>query len=150
MSDNNINYFPAAVFYFSVHIGGNEYAFQEVSGLEVERELEEIVEGGVNNYVHKVPKRTKYNNIVLKRGSVKAKSSLIKWCERTIQSDLTNKIQTKDIIIKLLDPESDSKVIGWNVIKAYPVKWSMGNLNAQDNSIAIETIELAFRSFSFL
>lgn len=150
MSDNNRNYFPAAVFYFSVEVDGREYAFQEVSGLEVERELEEIVEGGVNNYVHKVPKRTKYNNIVLKRGAVPANSGLIRWCQRTIQSDLTNKIQTKDIIITLLDPESDKKVIGWNVAKAYPVKWSMGNLNAQDNSLAIETIELAFRTFKFL
>ena len=42
--------------------------FSEVSGLQAETEVEEVREGGVNDYVYKLPKGTKYQNLTLKKG----------------------------------------------------------------------------------
>ena len=52
--------------------------FSEVSGLQVETETEEYREGGVNDYVHRLPKITKYQNLTLKRG-ITDSDSLWKW-----------------------------------------------------------------------
>lgn len=54
-------------FYFSVRLGFLELPFKEVSGLQVELELETIPEGGVNTHQHRLPKQLKHGNLVLKR-----------------------------------------------------------------------------------
>ncbi len=43
-------------------------AFQEVGGLEAEIEVETVVEGGENRFVHRLPKPVKHPNLSLKRG----------------------------------------------------------------------------------
>ncbi len=59
-------------FSFEVRIPGfsneGECQFRDVGGLAVKIELEKINEGGVNDYVHKFPKRAVYNELVFKRG----------------------------------------------------------------------------------
>jgi phage tail-like protein len=45
-----------------------------------------------------------------------------------------------------MDETGDAVAI-WNVVQAYPVKWSMSDLNANNNSIAVETIELSYQYF---
>ncbi len=60
---------PYFSFQFLIEINGLiTGGFSEVSGLQVEIETEEYREGGTNDYVHKLPKGTKYSNLVLKRG----------------------------------------------------------------------------------
>ena len=66
-------YYPPAGFYFKVEIVGvagmnedTEQRFQEVSGLSVEIETEELKEGGENRFSYKLPKRAKYPNLVLR------------------------------------------------------------------------------------
>ena len=54
---------------FLVEIGSEVVAnFQECTGLTMEVEVQEYVEGGNNEFVHKLPGRVKYTNITLKRG----------------------------------------------------------------------------------
>jgi len=43
--------------------------------------------------------------------------------------------------------EADQPVAIWNVIQAYPLKWSVSDFKASDNSIVVETIELAYQYF---
>jgi phage tail-like protein len=64
---------PYLAFCFRVTItdaGLNESTglFKSVSGLEVETEVVDFKEGGVNDYTHKLAGGTKFKNIVLKRG----------------------------------------------------------------------------------
>ena len=57
---------PFVNFRFLVEIEGLVVGgFKEVSGLQVETEVENIEEGGVNDYVHKLPKRTNYENTAI-------------------------------------------------------------------------------------
>src|SRR5947207_15122479 len=53
-------------------------AFTEVSGLAVQIAVEEVAEGGQNQYTHKLPGRMKWPNLVLKRG-VTDTDNLLAW-----------------------------------------------------------------------
>jgi phage tail-like protein len=55
--------------------------FHQVSGLELTIDSEEIVEGGENNFVHKVPGRLRWPNIVLSRG-VTQSDVFFDWARR--------------------------------------------------------------------
>jgi len=35
----------------------------------------------------------------------------------------------------------------WEVIDAWPKKWSVSDFNAQENSIVVETIDLSYKYF---
>ena len=128
---------------FWVEIAGLTSAyFTECSGLSAETEVLEYAEGGLNDYVHKLPGRTKYTNVTLRRGWVET-DDLWKW----YSSIIAGQIQTKSVSIILYE----NKVLGttaqpkarWDLIQAYPVKWHGPEFRADGNGIAIETLELA-------
>ena len=139
------NYYPPLGFHFKVEFSNikGEFQFQSVSGLNVELETEQIAEGGENRFKHKLPVRTKYPNLVLKRG-VLVNSELIRWCRNAVESF---DIAPADMTISLLNEEHEP-LITWNVVHAWPVKWSVADLNAEENKVAIETIELAYNYFN--
>ena len=141
---------PFESFFFKVKIGNKDYSFQEVTGLEAEVEVEEIIEGGLNDHTHRLPKRIKYKNLVLKRGIVEKDSALIKWGSKTslYEGFLNSSIKTEDILISLLNPKnSEEHLMKWSVKSAYPVKCSFSKLDAKESALLIETMELAFQSF---
>ena len=60
---------PAPEFRFYLEIDGLvEGAFVECSGMRAEREILSHKEGGVNHYVHKLPGRTSYGELTLRKG----------------------------------------------------------------------------------
>ena len=65
-------YYPPVGFHFKVEFvnlgNNNDTRFQSVSGLNVEFETETFKEGGENRFEHKLPVRTKYPDLSLKRG----------------------------------------------------------------------------------
>lgn len=141
-------YYPPVGFHFKVEIAGitdgngSEIRFQEVSGLNQELGTEEITEGGENRFSHKLPARGKFNNLVLKRGML-LDSKLVDWCRDAIENfDFV----TREVLVTLLN-ESHTPLISWSFIGAYPVKLSVSDFKAQDNSIVVETIELAYQYF---
>ncbi|MBO9618702.1 MAG: phage tail protein [Niabella sp.] len=150
-------YYPPTAFHFKVEFTGvdgsgadAEQRFQEVSGLSVEIETETIREGGENRFEYKLPKRAKYPNLVLKRGML-ASTVLLKWFKAATSAyflaiDPSSDFKPSDILITLLD-ESDQPVAIWNVVQAYPLKWSVSDLRANDNAVLVETIELAYQYF---
>ncbi|RZN35496.1 MAG: phage tail protein [Methanophagales archaeon ANME-1-THS] len=129
---------PYLSFRFLVEIQGLIVGgFSEVSGLQAETEIEEIREGGVNEYVHKLPKITKYPTITLKRGLT---DSDVLW--RWHQEVVSGKITRKSGFIILLDSEGN-ETWRWHFIDAYPVKWTGPDLKADSTTVAVETLELA-------
>ena len=111
--------------------------FSEVSGLQVETETEEYREGGVNDYVHKLPKGSKYPNLVLKRG-ITDSDALWKWHQDVVSGKKARK--TGRII--LLDLKGNEK-LRWTFEDAYAVKWSGPEFKADGNAVAIETLEIS-------
>jgi phage tail-like protein len=141
-------YVPPPVFAFRVDIDGAESdtSFQEVSGLEVQFETEEVVEGGQNRFVHRLPTRTKYSNLILKRGVVTQQSAFGGWVSRALSGGLVQQSGPKTINVKLVN-EKNQPLIAWNVFGAYPLRWEHTPLNAMGNDVLIETVELNYQFF---
>jgi phage tail-like protein len=138
--------YPLASFYFSVAIDGmdrEDSAFLEASGLSAEREVQEVVEGGENRYVHRLPTKLKHGNLVLKRGFVGRATKLFAWCKNEIESDLQMAIRPKNIIVSLLDVK-DNPMVAWSFSRAWPVKMEVSNFNAKESEIAVETLEFSY------
>ena len=138
------NYYPPLGFHFLVEFANqsDEYQFQSVSGLSVDLETEEIKEGGENRFKHKLPVRAKYPNLILKRGLL-VNSGLIDWCNAATEGF---DFKPTDIIVKLLN-EENQPLVSWNIVQAYPVKWSIGEFAAEESKIVIETLELTYNYF---
>lgn len=129
---------PLMSFRFLVEIDGIVTAHaSEVTGLQIETETESYEEGGVNDFVHQLPKRTKYQHITLKRG-ITDRDELWKWYQEVISGDF----KRKNGAIVLMDVTGEGKW-RWNFEKAYPVKWTGPDLKADSSSIAFEAVELA-------
>lgn len=129
---------PYAVFNFVVEINNITVGgFSEVTGLQAETEYETIREGGVNDYEHKLARITKYPNLTLKRGILDA-DELWRWHEQVVDGT----VERNTITIKLQDIQKEDK---WTLVfnDAYPVKWSVSDLNATSGTIALETVEFA-------
>ncbi|MEO6541470.1 MAG: phage tail protein [Ferruginibacter sp.] len=116
----------------------------EVGGLNVELTTEELIEGGENRFVHKLPQRAKYPNLVLKRGYFSSlPSPLITWATNAINNFDIKPCQVS--VILLDDMHMPAQI--WSFKNAYPVKLTMADLKATDNSVLIETIELTYQFF---
>ncbi|SDL83018.1 phage tail protein [Kriegella aquimaris] len=146
----SVNYYPPVGFHFKVNFDGvsknnEDYRFQSVSGLSVDIETEDYAEGGENRFKHKLPVKTKFPNLVLKRGML-LDSEVIAWCQDAIENFV---FKPANITIDLLD-EEHSPLKTWNIVNAYPVKWSVEDFNAQESKLVIESIELAYNYFTIL
>jgi phage tail-like protein len=129
---------PYITCYFGVEIDGIEEAvFRECSGLESEIEVLSYEEGGVNDHPHKLPGRAKFPNVILKRGVTDSKD-LWEW----FSGGIKGKIERKTVHIILCNAKGE-EVRRWTFDGAYPIKWTGPSLNANENTLAIETLELA-------
>ena len=123
---------------FYVEIDGMAQAvFTEVSGLQLEMEVMEYQEGGNNDFVHRLPGRTKSSNLTLKRGMTSS-NEFFNWYAELAQG----KITPKNVSVVMYDVKG-AELARWNLIKAYPVKWIGPQFNAHDAAAAVETLELA-------
>ncbi len=129
----------------NITVGG----FSEISGIEVETEIEEYREGGVNEYVHKLPKTIKYPNLVLRRGIVDV-DELYLWYKSIIEDILAGKkVEGKNVFISMIDENREPARV-WTFSKAYPVKWTGPELRANSSTVAVESLELAHKGIVWL
>jgi len=141
-------YYPPVAFHFKVVFTGLEeedadIRFQTVSGLNVDLLTESFKEGGENRFEHVLPVRSKYQNLILKRGLAKG-TALIDWCRDSIENLIINPL---NLSVMLLNEQHDA-LMTWNVVHAWPVKWSVSDFDAMSNNLVIETIELNYHYFT--
>jgi phage tail-like protein len=123
-------------------------AFTEVSGLSVEVEVEELPEGGQNQFVHQLPGRTKWPRLVLKRG-VTDSDGLFDWFAKTSGEGFSgagDQLARLDGEVVLMDVVG-APVRRWAFSGAFPVKWSGPTLAASSSDVAIEELEIAHHGF---
>ncbi len=116
----------------SLFVGG----FSKVRGLARETKVETYREGGVNDYEHKLASLTTYGNLVLEAGL--ALPLLWSWHDDVV----AGKIKRRKISILLQDKIGVPTWI-WHVDGAFPVKWSVSDLDAGSSGVAIESVEFA-------
>jgi len=140
-------YYPPVGFHFKVEVldipaTDHDVRFTEVGGLSVEMGSEEVAEGGENRFLQKFPTRTKYPELMLKRGLL-VNSEFIKWIRECLEDF---NIQPKNVDIQLLN-ENHEPLMTWHVVNAFPTKWHVSDLNATSNSLVIESLQLYYQYF---
>ena len=120
-----------------------DFRFQEVSGLYVELEMEQIKEGGQNRFTHQLPIRNRYTDITLKRGLFIG-SGITLWCKNAIENFV---FVPTNVLISLLTSEH-LPLQSWYVINAIPKKIQVSNFNAQENSVVVESLVLSYNYFT--
>jgi phage tail-like protein len=134
---------PFSAYNFLVEIDGIiAGGFTEISGLEIETEVERKVFGGENNIEYKFVTRTKCADLTLKHG-LTACDFLWEWYNDVTQG----KIVRRNGSIYLLN-HSGIPTIWWDFVEACPIKWSGPGLNAAGNTIAFETLVLTHHGLS--
>lgn len=142
-------------FHFQVQFNHNgkidDMAFQSVSGLDSTLDTEPLKEGGENRYEHVLPIRRKYGPLILKRGLMKAADSgLGKWLKGAFddeqECEMIEPIET--VIITLLN-EQHKPLMHWTINNVWPRSWKIGELNAEQGAVLIETIELNYNRLVF-
>jgi phage tail-like protein len=120
-------------------------SFVECTGLHIETEVMEYSEGGRNDVVYKLPVRTKYSNITLKRGWT-ASRDLWNWYQEVVSGT----IKPRDCSIVMCENDNlnpSNELNRLNVQQAFPVKWQGPDLKADGTGVAVETLELAHLGF---
>ena len=133
---------PLATFRFALDLGDGKGwvgVFTECKLPDVEWDVQQVKEGGQNTFIHQLPGQRKPGKVTLKYGLTK-QFELLDWYADMMSENL--KSITKTVTITLLDAQGKS-VLLWNLHDAYPVKVTWPDLKAGDNTVAIQTLELA-------
>lgn len=119
--------------------------FQECSGLEVEMDVQEYLEGGRNDGVIKRVGRAKYSPIILKRGMFYGAGGLSnrdlwKWIQGVVAGE--RPVARYDGTIKVMST-AEKVSATWVFDRGLPMKIRGPELNAKTGEVAIEELHIA-------
>jgi phage tail-like protein len=109
--------------------------FSQCSGLEMSFEMFEYAEGGNNEFVHKLPGRIRFPNLVLTRGLTNS-PALLAWFAQT-----KTKAQTKQITLTIKNGTDQQRV--FTFADGFPVRWTGPTFDSNATSLGTETLEVA-------
>ena len=128
---------PFMAFRFSVTFDGiPPCGFSECSGLQMEAPVHEYAEGGLNSHTLRFPSRAKQSNITLRRGIVD--TLLWDWLYELTQGQVVRKGAT----IAVHDPSGAEPKMVWQLIDAFPSKWTGPELSVSQSNVAVEALEI--------
>ncbi len=129
---------PYGKFRYKVEIDGLEAGgFSEASGFDASIDVIEYREGDMVQTPMKLPGLKKYGNITLKQGV--ADSMVMYEC---MIAGVDGEVELKKITITILD-ETETATASWQVINAWPAKYTAPDFNATTSEVAIESLEIA-------
>ncbi len=140
------NVWPLPKFYFSVDITdvGEDMAFQEVSGLDMESQVIDYRAGDSKVFsTVKMPGLQKTGNVTLKKGVFAKDNKFWDWYSQI----KLNTIKRQTVTIKLLDQEGNPTMV-WTLANAWPTKITGTDLKSDGNEVAVESIEIAHEGFT--
>jgi len=126
---------PAQAILFPALAGGE---FQEVKGLGADLEVTSYPEGGVNDHVHLLPVRHTWGRISLRRGVIRD-VGLWTWYIAGLSQSLGAR---RDGAVILLTP-AGTLAMSWTFRAGLAAKWVGPELNAMQNAVAVEALEIA-------
>lgn len=142
--------------YFEVYflIGGFfpnplDMRFSKVSGIASRILTKDIRAGGENLEIIRAPQQIVHDNLVLERGMVLSQADITKL---SILSWEFNAAMTffqflpGNVVVALRDVDQNFKA-AWLFRNTYPVAWKVSDLDADQNKVLIESMELAYSHF---
>jgi phage tail-like protein len=135
---------PLAGFRFSVHADGLAGAyFSECSGVTADIKVDSYEEGGANLTTRKFPGRASYSNVTLKRGLTKD-NRFLDWFLSMANG---GKVR-KSVTISIWTPDTSQPLQHWQLMNAFPAKYSIPALQVTANGVLIESVEFAHEGIS--
>jgi phage tail-like protein len=110
--------------------------FNEVTGLEMALEVQELMQGGGNDAVLKFPTRVRPATLVLKRG-LTTDTTLWDW----FYSYLQGYGKRRDGTISINDAAQNQQTV-WGFRRGLPTRYSGPQLIAAQSAVAIESMEI--------
>jgi phage tail-like protein len=119
--------------------------FQECSGLDIEMDVQELIEGGRNDSTVRLIGRGKFSPIVLKRGMLypaggPVYSELWAWLQGVLAG--VRPVARYDGVIDVLSADRELTLATWVFDRGLPSKIAGPQLNAKTGEIAIEELTL--------
>ena len=126
---------PYGKFRYKVEIDGLEAGgFSEASGFDASIDVIEYREGDMVQTPMKLPGLKKYGNITLKKG-VADSMVMYEWMIAGVEGE----VERKTITITILD-ETETATASWQVINAWPAKYTAPDFSATTSDVAIESL----------
>ncbi len=130
--------YPHGRFRYKVEIDGLDAGgFSEATGFDASIDVMEYREGDMVTTPMKAPGLKKYGNITLRQGLVDS-MVMYEW----LQAGVDGPVERKTITITLLDDE-EAPAASWQVINAWPMRYTAPDFNATASEVAVETVEIA-------
>jgi phage tail-like protein len=137
-----VNFHFKVQFSFDMSDASIDIHFQSVTGMDSTMETEPLKEGGENLFTHVLPLRRKFGPLVLKRGLLMpGDSCLTDKLKAAFQNDTFCVFSM--VMIELLD-ENHNSMVHWRIDNVWPLSWKIGELNAMEGAVLIETMELNY------
>ena len=129
---------------FALELDGVELArFTGCSGLVITTEVVEYQDVSSGSpIIRKRPGRTKYEDIVLKRGLSPSKT-LTDWHQKVIDGA----VERANGSIVIYDA-ADAEVDRWNFERGWPSKWSASDMSADADDVMIEELTISHELLS--
>jgi phage tail-like protein len=112
-------------------------AFTECTLPTIEWEVEPVKEGGQNAFVYQLRGPRKQAMVTLQNG-IGMMSEMLVWYFRTMQGDFSRRAVTISLFDSFFVP-----IMVWHIEDAFPIKWSVPQLQTSSNVVAMQTLELA-------
>lgn len=129
-------------------------AFQDCTGLEIEMDVQEYIEGGRNNGTVRRVGRAKFVPLVLKRGMFfgsdhegQADPRLWHWLQRIVNGE--RPVPRFDGVISLMGADGTVRAT-WTFDRGLPAKIRGPELNAKTGEVAIEELTVAHEGLRLL
>jgi len=136
MARRSVDPFASQNFLLEIQ-GITKGGFSECTGLNAETNVIEYREGSDDIFPRKLPGLSKFGNVTLKTG-LTTDNSLFAWHQDVMEGNITR----QNVSIIVLD-ESRKEQVRYNLLNAWPSKYTAPDLKANANEIAIEAIEIA-------
>ncbi len=144
MPDTGARSDPFLAFRFDMRFDAESFGgFSECSGLNLETQVQEYLEGGRNDFALKFPSRTVQTNVVLKRGIVDRR--LWDWYVRLA---VKGEFQQRSVSIRVLE-DPTTVLMELRLRDAFPCKWNGPELSAGQNNVAVESLELCHQGLEW-
>jgi len=139
--------YPLPKFHFEVTWGSIKGSFTEVTGLSVESKVIEYRAGDDHSYIKtKQAGLIETSKVTLKRGTFAGDNDFYdQWVKNLLYQTIDG--SRASIQIKLLDETKAPKFI-WTLAEAWAPKVTYGDLKADANEVAIESIEIVHEGLS--
>ena len=128
--------------------------FQECSGLEIEMDIQEYLEGGRNSGTVRRVGRAKYQPLLLKRGlfyrrdgAGQVEPELWLWLQRIVEG--VRPVARYDGVVHVMGQDQEVRA-SWMFDRGLPAKIRGPELNARTGEIAIEELSIAHEGLRLL